>query len=115
MKARLPQGYGKQNMNQLMQQAQQMQENMKTKQTELEEAVYEVSAANGMIEITMTGTHQITALKLKPEIVDPDDIEMLEDMLAAAVNEAVRKVDETAEAEMATITGGFNIPGMPGL
>lgn len=115
MKARLPQGYGKQNINQLMQQAQQMQENMKVKQAELEESVYTVSAGNGMVEITMTGAHQITGLKLKPEIVDPEDIEMLEDMLAAAVNEAVRKVDQAAEEEMAAITGGLNIPGMPGL
>lgn len=112
MKARLPQGYGKQNINQLMQQAQQMQETMKTKQAELEEAVYNVTAGNGMVEIAMTGAHQITALHLKPEIVDPNDIEMLEDLLAAAVNEAVRKVDETAEAAMSDITGGMDMSGM---
>ncbi|MEG1873458.1 MAG: YbaB/EbfC family nucleoid-associated protein, partial [Ruthenibacterium sp.] len=62
--------------------------------------------------ITMTGKHQITALKLNPEIVDASDIEMLEDLVAAAVNEAVRTVDEKAEAEMSAITGGMNIPGL---
>lgn len=112
MKARLPQGYGKQNINQLMQQAQKMQETMQTKQAELDEAVYNVKAGGGMVEITMTGKHQITALKLNPEIVTPDDIEMLEDMVAAAVNEAVRTVDEKAEAELAAITGGMNLPGL---
>lgn len=112
MKARLPQGYGKQDMNQLMQQAQKMQENMQQKQAELEDTVYNIKAGGGMVEITMTGKHQITALKLNPEIVTPDDIEMLEDLVAAAVNEAVRTVDEKAETEMSAITGGMNIPGL---
>ncbi len=106
MKARLPQGYGKQqNMNHIMQQAQKMQDQMQAKQAELDEAVY------GMVDVTITGKRQITALKINPEIVDPDDIEMLEDLIAAAVNEAVRTVDEKNEAEMADITGGINIPG----
>lgn len=87
MKARLPQGYGKQNVNQLMQQAQKLQEDMKAKQEEMEAASHTVTAGGGMVEITMTGAHEVTALKLKPEIVDPEDIEMLEDLLAAAVNE----------------------------
>lgn len=113
MKARLPQGYGKQNINQLMQQAQQMQENMQTKQAELEESVYSITAASGMIDLTMTGKHEITSLHIKPELVDPEDLEMLEDMLAAAVNEAVRTVDEKAEAEMAALTQGM--PAIPGL
>ncbi|MEG2931239.1 MAG: YbaB/EbfC family nucleoid-associated protein [Ruthenibacterium sp.] len=112
MKARLPEGYGKQNINQLMQQAQKMQENVQNKQAELDESVYDIKAGNGMVEITMTGKHQITALKLNPEIVDASDIEMLEDLVAAAVNEAVRTVDEKAEAEMAAITGGMNLPGL---
>lgn len=111
MKARLPQGYGKQNMNQLMQQAQQMQENMKKKQEELEATEYPVTAGGGMVEITMTGKHQVTRVKLNPDIVQPDDIEMLEDLIAAAVNEAVRVVDEAADREMSEITSGLNIPG----
>ncbi len=112
MKARLPQGYGKQqNMNHIMQQAQKMQDQMQAKQAELDEAVYDVKASNGMVDVTITGKRQITAIKIKPEIVDPEDIEMLEDLIAAAVNEAVRTVDEKNEAEMADITGGLNIPG----
>ncbi len=112
MKARLPQGYGKQNMNQLMQQAQKMQENMQAKQAELEEAVYDVKGANGMIDIQITGKRQITSIKINPEIVDPEDVEMLEDLIAAAVNEAVRTVDEKSDEEMSSITGGLNIPGL---
>ena len=88
MKARLPQGYGKQSMAQLMQQAQQMQENVKKKQEELEQTLYSVTAGGGMVELTMTGNHQVTSLKLNPDVVQPDDIEMLEDLIAAAVNEA---------------------------
>ena len=112
MKARLPQGYGKQSMNQLMQQAQQMQENMRKKQEELEATEYNVTAGGGMVELTMTGKHQVTGLKLNPDVVQPDDIEMLEDLVAAAFNEAVRVVDEAAEEQMAAITGGLNIPGL---
>ncbi|MEG0179278.1 MAG: YbaB/EbfC family nucleoid-associated protein [Oscillospiraceae bacterium] len=112
MKARLPQGYGKQNINELMQQAQQMQENVRKKQDELEAKVYTVSAGGGMIELTMTGKHQVTAVKIKPEAVDPSDIEMLEDLVAAAFNETVRVVDEAADAEMDELTSGYNIPGM---
>ncbi len=111
MKARLPQGYGKQNMNSIMQQAQKMQENIQIKQAELDEAVYEVKAGNGMVDISITGKRQITALKINPEVVDPEDIEMLEDIIAAAVNEAVRMVDEKTEEEMSAITGGLNLPG----
>lgn len=115
MKARLPQGYGKQNMNQLMQQAQQMQDNMKKKQEELEATEYNVTAGGGMVELTMTGKHEVTKVKLNPDIVQPDDIEMLEDLVAAAVNEAVRVVDEAAEAEMGAITGSLGGLGIPGL
>lgn len=115
MKARLPQGYGKQNVNELMQKAQQMQADMQAKQAELEERTYDVKAGNGMVNITMTGKHQITAMKIDPSVVDPEDIEMLEDLVAAAVNEAVRTVDESAEQEMAAVTAplaGMNIPGL---
>lgn len=112
MKARLPKGYGKPDVNALMRQAQKMQEEMKAKQEELENTEYQASAGGGMVQITMTGKHEITSLKINPEIVDKDDIEMLEDMVAAAVNEAVRKVDEDAEAAMQKITGGANFPGL---
>ena len=112
MKARMPKGYGKTDVNALMRQAQKMQEDMKAKQEELENTEYTASVSDGMVEVTMTGKHQVTAIHIKPELADPDDIEMLEDMVAAAVNEAVRKVDEDADAAMQKITGGLNIPGM---
>ncbi len=112
MKARLPQGYGKPDVNALMRQAQKMQESVQEKQAELEAAEYQGSAGGGLVELTMTGKHQVTALHIKPEAVDPDDLEMLEDLIAAAVNDAVRIVDETAEAEMGKITGGMNFPGL---
>lgn len=112
MKARLPQGYGKPDVNALMRQAQKMQESVQEKQAELEAAEYQGSAGGGLVELTMTGKHQVTALHIKPEAVDPDDLEMLEDLIAAAINDAVRIVDETAEAEMGKITGGMNFPGL---
>ena len=103
MKARMPAGYGRPDMNALMRQAQKMQEDMKSKQAELEAAEYTGSAAGEMVTVKMNG---------KPEAVDPDDIEMLEDMVAAAINATVKQVDETAEAEMGKLTGGLNIPGL---
>ena len=112
MKARLPAGYGKQNINQLMQQAQKVQETMKEKQAELEATNYEVTSGGGMIQLTMNGKHEVVSIKINPDVVQPDDIEMLEDLVAAAVNEGVRVVDEASDAEMNAITGGLNIPGL---
>lgn len=112
MKARLPQGYGKPDVNALMRQAQKMQEDMKAKQEELEQKEYTGAASGGLVQVTMTGKRQVTAIKIQPEAVDPEDIEMLEDLVAAAVNDAVRAVDEDAEAEMGKLTGGMNIPGL---
>ena len=112
MKARLPAGYGKQNINQLMQQAQKMQETMKEKQAELEATNYDVTSGGGMVKLTMNGKHEVVSIKSDPDVVQPDDIEMLEDLVAAAVNEAVRVVDEASESEMNAITGGLNIPGL---
>lgn len=112
MKARLPQGYGKPDVNALMRQAQKMQDDMKAKQEELEATEYQAGVSDGMVQITMTGKHQVTAVKIKPELVDPEDIEMLEDMVAAAVNEAVRVVDAASDEAMQAITGGSNFPGL---
>ncbi len=114
MKARLPDGYGKQNMNKLMQQAQMMQEQMQQRQAELEETEFPIKASGGMIEITMRGDYQVVAMKVNPEMIDPDDTEMMEDMLAAAFNEAVRTVKETTDSELAKVSGDFNIPGLEG-
>ena len=112
MKARMPQGYGKPDVNALMRQAQKMQDDMKLKQEELENTEYQASVSGGAIEITMTGKHQVTAIKINPEIVYPEYVEMLEDMVAAAMNEAVRVVDEASDSAMQKLTGGMNIPGL---
>ena len=108
MKARMPAGFGRPDMNSLMRQAQKMQEDMKAKQAELEAAEYTGSASGEMVTVKMNGKHEVLSITIKPDAVDPDDIEMLEDLVAAAVNQ----VDETAEAEMGKLTGGLNIPGL---
>lgn len=112
MKARMPAGYGRPDPNAMMRQVQKMQEALKAKTEELEGREFTGTASGEMVSVTMTGKHQVTAVKIKPEAVDPDDIEMLEDLVAAAVNDAIRKVDETTESEMGKITGGLNIPGL---
>ena len=111
MKARMPAGFGRPDMNALMRQAQKMQDDMKAKQAELEAAEYTGSASGEMVTVR-NGKHEILGITIKPEAVDPDDIEMLEDLVAAAVNATVKQVDETAEAEMGKLTGGLNIPGL---
>ena len=112
MKARLPQGMGggPQNMNAMIKQAQKMQEDMENLQADLDAREYTVSAGGGMVTVQINGKRQILALDIKPEIVDPDDIETLSDIITAAVNEAINKVDTTNSAEMSKITGS-----MPGL
>ena len=114
MKARLPKGMGggPQNMQAMIKQAQKMQEQIEAKKAELEEKEYVVSSGGGMVEITVKGNHEIQAIGLNPEVVDPEDIEMLEDMLVAALNEAARQIDEEQEREMDAATGGLNIPGL---
>lgn len=112
MKARMPAGYGRPDPNAMMRQVQKMQEAIKAKTEELESREFSGSASGGMVTVTMTGKHQITAVSIKPEAVDPEDVEMLEDLVAAAVNDAIRQVDETTESEMGQITGGLNIPGL---
>ncbi|MBQ2296065.1 MAG: YbaB/EbfC family nucleoid-associated protein, partial [Clostridia bacterium] len=76
---------------------------------------YTATSGGGMVEVTVTGKHQVTRLSIKPEIVDPDDIEMLEDLITAAVNEAMRTADSTGEEEMAKISSSLNIPNIPGM
>lgn len=112
MKARMPQGYGRPDMNSLMRQAQKMQEEMKAKQAELEATEYTGSASGEMVTVTMTGKHEVVSVKIKPEAVDPDDIEMLEDLVAAAVNATMAKVDADASEQLGRVTGGMNIPGL---
>lgn len=114
MKARLPKGIGggPQNMNSMIKQAQKMQEDMASLQEELEAREYEVSAGGGAVGVKINGKREILSISIQPEVVDPDDIETLSDILVAAVNEAIKKVDETSNAEMSKITGGMSIPGM---
>ena len=111
MKARIPHSAGN-SMNDMLKKAQQMQSDAETKQAELEEREYTAQSSGGMIEVTVTGKHQIRKLTIKPEAVDPDDIEMLEDLITVAVNEAVSNAEKTAEDEMGAITGGLNMPGL---
>ena len=112
MKARIPnQGTG----GNMMKRIQEMQQNMQTLQEELAVAEYSASSGGGAVDVTVNGSHEVKKVTIKPEVVDPEDVEMLEDMLIAALNEAMRKADETAEKEMGKITGGINIPGMNGM
>ena len=112
MKARLPQGYGRPDPQAMMRQVQKMQDDIRAKQEELEAKEYTGTASGEMVTVTMTGKHEVTAIKIKPEAVDPDDLEMLEDLIAAAVNSAVAAVDKDSDEEMAKMTGGMNIPGI---
>ena len=115
MKVRLPKGVGggAQDMNSLMRQAQKMQEDMAAKQAELEEREYDISAGGGVVNLKINGRKEITSLALAPEIVDPDDIETLQDIIIAAVNEAIKRVEDTSSEEMSKITGSLSgIPGM---
>ena len=102
------------NMNNLMKQAQRMQRQMEEAQKELEEKEVTATAGGGAVEVTVSGKHEVTKIKLSEEVVDPDDIEMLEDLIMAAANEAFRKLDEESQNSMAKITGGIpNIGGLP--
>mgnify|MGYP001079286117 CR=1 FL=1 len=95
------------NMNNLMKQAQRMQRQMEESQKELEEKEFTSTAGGGAVEVTITGKKEITKVKISPEVVDPDDIEMLEDLIVAAANEAIRKVEELSQETMSKITGGL--------
>ena len=114
MKARIPNGMGggPQNLNAMLKQAQKMQEDMAAMQEELDAREYDISAGGGVVGVKINGKREILAIDIKPEIVDPDDIETLSDILVAAVNEAIKRVNDTNEAEMQKITGSMNMPGM---
>ena len=114
MKVRLPKGMGggPQDMNSLMRQAQKMQEDMAVKQAELEEREYDISAGGGVVNVKINGKKEILSVKIDPEVVDPDDVETLEDLIVAAVNEGIKKVESVSAEEMQKITGSMNLPGM---
>lgn len=103
------------NMNNLMKQAQRMQRQMEEAQKELEEKEITAAAGGGTVEITVSGKREITRVKLAEEVVDPDDIEMLEDLIMAAANEALRQLEELSASSMSKITGGIGggLGGMP--
>lgn len=108
MKARLPEGY---NMKQsdMMRKVQKMQEDVANAQKEVEETVFEAKSGGGMVVVQMNGKKEVLSVKLEKEVVDPDDIEMLEDMIVAAINEAGKNVDSTLENKMSEATGGLNL------
>jgi hypothetical protein len=100
------------NMNNMMKQVQKMQKQMEKMQSELEEREVEASAGGGAVSIKVNGKKEILEVNIQPEVVDPDDIEMLQDLILAATNEALRKAEEMMANEMGKITGGLNLPGM---
>ncbi len=112
MKVRLPQGMGggPSNMQSMLKQAQKMQEEMAEKQAELEEREYDVAAGGGVINVKINGKKEILSVKIDPEVIDPDDAETLEDLIVAAVNEAIKKVEAVSAEEMGRITGSMNLP-----
>ena len=114
MKARIPKGMGggPQNMNAMIKQAQKMQEDMENLQADLDAREYDVSAGGGMVNLKINGKREILAIDIKPEIVDPDDIETLSDILIAAINEGIKRVDDTNSSEMSKITGSIGMPGL---
>ena len=115
MKARLPKGYGSggaNNIQQLARQAQKLQDDMEAASKELETKEYEATAGGGAVTVTVTGKMELTKVEISPEVVDPEDVEMLSDLVMAAANEAIRAAAKEKEDKMETISGGLNIPGM---
>ncbi|MGL5414598.1 MAG: YbaB/EbfC family nucleoid-associated protein [Clostridium sp.] len=100
------------NMNNLMKQAQQMQKKMEQMQKDMEEKEFEASVGGGAVTVKANGKKEVLAISIKPEVVDEDDVEMLEDLVLSAVNEVLRKVDEETSSQMGQVTGGMNIPGL---
>lgn len=99
------------NMNNLMKQAQRMQRQMEEKTKEMEDKEWEATAGGGAVTVKVSGKKEVVSVKLTEEVVDPDDIEMLEDLIVAATNEALRKMEEESQEMMASITGGLNLGG----
>lgn len=113
MKVRIPnQGPSR---NDMLKQVQKMQEDMANLQADLDEREFTATSGGGMISVTVNGKHELKELKINPDAIDPEDPEMLEDLITVAVNEAIANATKTSEEEMGAITGGLNIPGMPGM
>jgi len=103
---------GGKNMQQLMKQAQKMQAEMMKQQEELANTVYTASTGGGMVTIEMNGQYEVVSLKIDPQVVDPEDVEMLEDLVLAAIQEVISNVQEASNDAMSKVTGGINIPGL---
>ena len=109
MKARIPNAGGQGNM---MKQIQKMQEDMQRMQAEVEASEFTSSVGGGAVEVTVNGSHEVLSVKMKPEVVDPEDIEMLEDLLISALNESIKKSNDAMEQGMERAKGGLSIPGL---
>ena len=109
MKARIPGGQGGGQMA-MMKRIQEMQAQMEQKQQEIENSTFTASAGGGAVEVTVTGAHEVKDIQLQPDAVDPEDIEMLADLLIAATNEAMRKADDAMEQAMGAFKSGLNLP-----
>ena len=107
-----PGGFGGGNINNLMKQAQAMQKQMEEMQKEVEATEFEASVGGGAISVRVNGKKEVLGINIKPEVVDPDDVEMLEDLVLSAVNEALRKADEETANKMGKLTGGLKMPGL---
>jgi len=104
------------NMNQMLKQLQKMQENIQKLQEELNQRTVEATAGGGAVKVVVTGKHEVKSLTINKDVVDPDDIEMLQDLVLAAVNEGIKKAEEMVSTEMGKVTGGLSkMPGMPKL
>lgn len=113
MKARIPGGAGgPNNFNAMLKQAQKMQEDMAVLKEDLDAREYVATAGGDAVKVIVSGKHEVKRVEIKPEIVDPDDVEMLEDFVTIAVNEAIRQAKEAEETEMSAITGNLNLPGV---
>ena len=101
-----------QNIGNMMKQARKIQEKIAQMQAELESKTVEASAGGGMVTVVINGKYEVLSLRIDKEVVNPEDVEMLQDLIVAAVNEGIRRVQEMTAAEMSKVTGGFNIPGL---
>lgn len=114
MKSRVPKQFqgGGQDMNSMIHQARKMQDQITALQEDIEQRSFSATAGGGAVSVTVTGKKTLQSIELKPEVVDANDIEMLQDLIISAVNEAINNVEETTESEMSKITGGVALPGL---
>lgn len=115
MKSRVPKqfaGGGSQDMNAMLHQAKKMQDEISQLQEDIEQRTFTASAGGGAVTVTVTGKKTLESIDIKPEVVDPEDIDMLKDLIISAVNEAVGTVESTTEEEMSKLTGGVSLPGL---